>query len=113
MCGLADIDLATDMRATVLVMTNHLMLRLQKPVAQGVRTPDVADFERRRELVRDGVDQAAAKAGGHVVEGESAPRARPRAPERRRPMAGQERLGQPCDPASDVAVASELVGSVV
>ncbi len=31
----------------------------------------IADFERRRELVRRGVDEAAAKAGGHVVEGES------------------------------------------
>ncbi len=31
----------------------------------------IADFERRRELVRNGVDDAATKAGGHVVEGES------------------------------------------
>jgi len=31
----------------------------------------IADFERRRQLVRDGVDAAAASTGGHVVEGES------------------------------------------
>ena len=31
----------------------------------------IADFERRRELVRDGVNKAAAAAGGSVVEGES------------------------------------------
>ena len=31
----------------------------------------IADFERRREMVRAGVDAAAAKAGGHVVDGGS------------------------------------------
>lgn len=31
----------------------------------------IADFERRRELVRDGVEAAAIAAGGHVVDGES------------------------------------------
>ena len=31
----------------------------------------IADFERRREMVRTGVDQAAASVGGEVVEGES------------------------------------------
>ncbi|MDJ0701341.1 MAG: glycine--tRNA ligase subunit beta [Woeseiaceae bacterium] len=31
----------------------------------------IADFERRREMVRDGVDDAARQAGGHVVDGES------------------------------------------
>ena len=31
----------------------------------------IADFERRREIVRAGVDAAAAEAGGHVVDGES------------------------------------------
>ena len=31
----------------------------------------IADFERRLEMIRDGVDAIAAKAGGHVVDGES------------------------------------------
>ncbi|MDJ0701067.1 MAG: glycine--tRNA ligase subunit beta [Woeseiaceae bacterium] len=31
----------------------------------------IADFERRRHMVRDGVDEAARHAGGHVVDGES------------------------------------------
>ncbi len=31
----------------------------------------IADFERRREMIRDGVNAAAADAGGHVVDGES------------------------------------------
>ena len=31
----------------------------------------VADFERRRAIVRDGVESAAAEAGGHVVDGEA------------------------------------------
>ncbi len=31
----------------------------------------IADFERRREMVREGVEKEAANAGGHVVEGES------------------------------------------
>ena len=31
----------------------------------------IADFERRREMVRDGVEAAAMDAGGHVVDGES------------------------------------------
>ena len=31
----------------------------------------IADFERRREMIRDGVSALAADAGGHVVEGES------------------------------------------
>ena len=31
----------------------------------------IADFERRREIIRDGVNAAAADAGGHIVDGES------------------------------------------
>jgi len=31
----------------------------------------IADFERRRELVREGVDEAAASVGGHIVDGDA------------------------------------------